>query len=159
MGKKDKISYRKNIESRGCYDPQNQIHVPECFGCSQNNPLGLKITFTVKDDAVIGEFTSSKYHMGPPDAVHGGIIATLIDESISYFARTIIKHDIRTIKEQIVFRNQSSIGETIYVEARLKQEKSRALILTARVYSKDNIIAEATGMLFKAKNASFQTDF
>jgi acyl-coenzyme A thioesterase PaaI-like protein len=94
--------------------------------------------------------------MGPPDAVHGGIIATLIDESISYFARTVIKHDIRTMKEEIVFRNQSPIGETIYVEARLKEEKRRVLILTAKVYSKDNIIAEATGILYKIKNNSHQ---
>lgn len=139
------------METAVRYDAQKQLHVPYCFGCSQKNPLGLKINFTVKDDVVVGEFISHKYHMGPPDAVHGGIIATLIDESISYFARTVIKHDIRTMKEQIVFRNQSPIGERVYVEARLKEEKSRVLILTAKVYSEDNIIAEATGMLYKVK--------
>jgi acyl-coenzyme A thioesterase PaaI-like protein len=151
MGKKDKRHHHKNMETAVRYDAQKQLHVPYCFGCSQKNPLGLKINFTVKDDVVVGEFISHKYHMGPPDAVHGGIIATLIDESISYFARTVIKHDIRTMKEQIVFRNQSPIGERVYVEARLKEEKSRALILTAKVYSEDNIIAEATGMLYKIK--------
>jgi acyl-coenzyme A thioesterase PaaI-like protein len=151
MRKKDKMNHHKNIESQVRYDPQKQIHVPDCFGCSPKNPIGLKIAFAVKDDAVIGEFTPNKYHMGPPDALHGGIIATLIDESISYFARTVIKHDIRTMKEEIVFRNQSPIGETAYVEARLKEEKSRALIMTAKVYSKDNIIAEATGTLYKIK--------
>jgi acyl-coenzyme A thioesterase PaaI-like protein len=147
----DKTDQRNNTETSMHYDDGKQIHVPYCFGCSAKNPIGLKINFTVKDDAVVGEFTSHKYHMGPPDAVHGGIIATLIDESISYFARTVIKHDIRTMKEEIVFRNQSPIGETIYVEACLKEEKSRVLILTAKVYSEDNIIAEATGMLYKAK--------
>ena len=55
------------------------------------------------------------------------------------------------MKEEIAFRNQSPVGETIYVEARLKEEKSRALILTAKVYSEDTVIAEATGMLYKAK--------
>jgi acyl-coenzyme A thioesterase PaaI-like protein len=149
--KKNKVSYRLNDETPEKYDAQRQIHVPYCYGCSAKNPLGLKINFTVKDNAVVGTFTSHKYHMGPPDAVHGGIIATLIDESISYFARTIIKHDIRTMKEEIIFRNQSPVGDTIYVEARLKEEKSRALILTAKVYSEDGIIAEATGMLYKAK--------
>jgi acyl-coenzyme A thioesterase PaaI-like protein len=149
--KKIKTGNRLNNKVPVKYDEQKQIHVPYCFGCSTENPLGLKINFTVKDDAVVGTFTSHEYHMGPPDAVHGGIIATLIDESLSYFARTIIKHDIRTMKEEIVFRNQSPVGETIYVEARLKEEKSRALILTAKVYSEDGIIAEATGMLYKAK--------
>jgi acyl-coenzyme A thioesterase PaaI-like protein len=149
--KKNKTGYRLSGAAPVKYDAQKQIHVPYCFGCSPKNPIGLKINFTVKEDVVLGEFTSHKYHMGPPDAVHGGIIAALIDESISYFARTVIKHDIRTMKEQTPFRNQSPIGETIYVEARLKEEKSRVLILTAKVYSEDNIIAEAAGMLYKAK--------
>jgi len=149
--KKVKAGYRLNSEAPVKYDEKKQLHVPYCFGCSTKNPHGLKINFAVKDDTVVGTFTSHKYHMGPPDAVHGGIIATLIDESISYFARTVIKHDIRTIKEEIIFRNQALIGETIYVEAHLKEEKSRALILTAKVYSEDSIIAEATGMLYKAK--------
>jgi acyl-coenzyme A thioesterase PaaI-like protein len=87
--------------------------------------------------------------MDPPNAVHDGIIATVINESISYFARTILKHNIRTMKEQIVFINQSPIGETVYVEARLK--KSCALILTTKVYFRNKIIANATGMLYKAK--------
>jgi acyl-coenzyme A thioesterase PaaI-like protein len=149
--KKTKTGYCLNNNESGKYDEKKQLHVPYCFGCSTKNPYGLKINFAVKDDTVVGTFTSHEYHMGPPDAVHGGIIATLIDEAISYFARTIIKHDIRTMKEEIVFRNQAPIGETIYVEARLKEEKSRALILFAKVYSEDGIIAEATGMLYKAK--------
>jgi acyl-coenzyme A thioesterase PaaI-like protein len=141
--------YIDNKKTQWRYDPRKQIHVPHCFGCSPQNPFGLKINFTVTGDAVVGEFTSNDYHMGPPDAVHGGIIATLIDEAMSYFARTVAKHDIRTVKEDIVFRNQSPIGEKVYVEARLKEEKSRALILFAKVYSTDAIIAEATGMLYK----------
>jgi hypothetical protein len=55
------------------------------------------------------------------------------------------------MKEQIAFRNQSPIGETVYVKACLKKEKSRALILTTKVYSRNKIIDKATGMLYKTK--------
>ena len=133
------------------YDREKQIHVPYCFGCSPDNPIGLKLDFTIKDNIVLGEFTSHTYHMGPPDAVHGGIIATLIDESISFFGRGVLKEDVRTVRVEIVFRNQAPIGDRLMVEARLQEEKSRKLIITSRVYTDKNTIAEATGTLFKIK--------
>jgi acyl-coenzyme A thioesterase PaaI-like protein len=89
--------------------------------------------------------------MGPPDTVHGGIIATLIDESISFFGRGVLKEDVRTMRVEIVFRKQAPIGERLRVEARLQEEKSRKLIITARVYTDKNTIAEATGTLYKVK--------
>lgn len=148
MGKTDRS---KNTATSMQYDSEKQIHVPYCFGCSPDNPHGLKIDFTIKDNIVIGEFTSDTHHMGPPDAVHGGIIATLIDESISFFGRGLLKEDVRTMRVEIVFRNQAPIGERLWVEARLQEEKSRKLIITARVYTEKNTIAEATGALFKVK--------
>jgi acyl-coenzyme A thioesterase PaaI-like protein len=148
----DKTYQRKNPKPSMQYDSKKQIHVPYCFGCSPNNPHGLKIDFTIKDNIVIGEFVSHTYHMGPPDAVHGGIIATLIDESISFFGRGVLKEDVRTMRVEIIFRNQAPIGERLWVEARLQEEKSRKLIITARVYTQKNTIAEATGTLYKVKD-------
>jgi acyl-coenzyme A thioesterase PaaI-like protein len=148
MDKTDQIT---NAKAYVQYDKEKQIHVPYCFGCSPDNPFGLKIKFIIKDNTVLGEFVSHTYHMGPPDAVHGGIIATLIDESISFFGRAVLKEDVRTVRVEITFRNQAPIGERLWVEARLQEEKSRKLIITARVYTEKNTIAEATGTLFKVK--------
>jgi acyl-coenzyme A thioesterase PaaI-like protein len=127
-------------------------HHANCFGCSVNNPLGLKIDFRVKDDCVLGEFNSSANHIGPPEIIHGGVIATLIDEAMAYVAVHLLKQDFRTAKEEIVFRNPGQAGERIYVEARLKQEKSRAIIVTAKVYSNTAVIAEGTGTLFRVNS-------
>ena len=147
----DKTDQRNNTEMSMNYDGEEQIHVPYCFGCSPDNPHGLQIDFTIKDNIVIGEFTSQTHHMGPPDAVHGGIIATLLDESISFFGRGVLKEDVRTMRVEITFRNQTPIGEQLWVEARLQEEKIRKLIITARVYTAKHTIAEATGTLFKVK--------
>jgi acyl-coenzyme A thioesterase PaaI-like protein len=147
----DKTDQRNNTETSMHYDDGKQIHVPYCFGCSPNNPHGLKIDFTIKDNIVLGKFTSHTYHMGPPEAVHGGIIATLIDESISFFGRGVLKEDVRTMRVEIAYRNQAPIGEQMWVEARLKKEKSRMLIIEAQVYTEKNTIAEATGTLYKVK--------
>jgi acyl-coenzyme A thioesterase PaaI-like protein len=147
----DKTDQCNDTDASMQYNREKQIHVPSCFGCSPDNPHGLKINFTIKENIVLGEFTSHTYHMGPPDAVHGGIIATLIDESISFFGRAVLKEDVRTMRVEIVFRNQAPIGERMWVEARLQEEKSRKLIITARVYTEKHTIAEATGTLYKVK--------
>jgi acyl-coenzyme A thioesterase PaaI-like protein len=124
-------------------------HDPKCYGCSHNNPIGLKVDFRIKDGAVYGEFQSNPDHTGPPKTVHGGIIAALIDEALAYVTIHLLKQDTRTVKEEFTFRNAAKTGDKLLVEARLKEEKSRAYIVSARVLSGDTIIAEGTGMLFK----------
>jgi acyl-coenzyme A thioesterase PaaI-like protein len=62
-----------------------------CFGCGAENPQGLKLAFEVKDaDGVITAtslVTMTRLHEGPPGYLHGGIIATLLDEAMSKLNR------------------------------------------------------------------------
>ena len=134
---------------------QEKIHVVNCFGCSQENPIGLKLKCTARDNCVTAEFTPGQYHMGPPGSTHGGIIMSLIDEATSVLARGQLKYDVRTIRSEIVFRNPANIGQKIYAEACLKEEKSRAIIVSARVYSDNKIIAEGTGTLLKINGRQY----
>lgn len=130
------------------------IHVQNCFGCSPRNPIGLKISFEVNSDGVRGEFTSHKDHEGPPGFVHGGILGAILDEALSYLARSSMQHDMRTIKETITFRNASPIGEKLEVTAHIKEEKSRVFVVTAKVLNSKGIVAEAEGMLLKFRETS-----
>lgn len=126
-------------------------HVATCFGCSQENPVGLRVNFELKNDSCFGEFISNRYHMGPPDSVHGGIIMSLIDEAISTLGRGLLTYDVRTIKNEITFRNAAKIGERIYIEASLKEEKSRIIVAMARVSSNNKVVAEGISTLLKIK--------
>jgi len=63
-----------------------------CFGCGPENPQGLKLEFVVKQDetGVITAtclLTMTRMHEGPPGHIHGGIIATLLDEAMSKLNR------------------------------------------------------------------------
>ncbi|MBN2119557.1 MAG: PaaI family thioesterase [Candidatus Omnitrophica bacterium] len=130
------------------------LHVPTCFGCCQDNPVGLKLKFVFEGKSLVAEFTSNKYHMGPPDGVHGGVITAIVDEAFSMLVRKTLGHDIRTIKEEFSFKNMASVGEKVTVKATLLEEKSRVVIAQARVYTDEAVIAEATGTLFKVKKDS-----
>ena len=46
-----------------------------CFVCGPDNPIGLKIKFTIDDDEVCrGRFTPKENHVGYQNTTHGGII-------------------------------------------------------------------------------------
>jgi uncharacterized protein (TIGR00369 family) len=66
-------------------------HVAEnrCFGCGQANPVGLQLEFSLASDrSVVSLATIPDTCEGHPGYLHGGIIATLLDESMSKAVRS-----------------------------------------------------------------------
>ncbi len=64
-----------------------------CFGCGSQNPEGLHLHFEDGRDAA-GAITATcsrikltRRYEGPPGHIHGGIIATLLDEAMSKLNR------------------------------------------------------------------------
>ena len=53
-----------------------------CFVCGEKNPNGLNLTFSFREGKVVTEFILHKTYQGYKDIVHGGIISTLLDESM-----------------------------------------------------------------------------
>ena len=65
-----------------------------CFGCGPGNPEGLHLVFTLSvadgDPAAVtatAKVNLTRNHEGPPGHIHGGIIATLMDEAMSKLNR------------------------------------------------------------------------
>lgn len=59
-----------------------------CFGCGPANPVGLRLEFLLAEDlAVVCDVTLEDTYEGPRGYVHGGIIATLLDETMSKAVR------------------------------------------------------------------------
>ena len=55
-----------------------------CFGCGPANPTGLRLEFLLAaDGSVVCLTTIAEAFEGPPGYVHGGIIATMLDEAMS----------------------------------------------------------------------------
>ena len=59
-----------------------------CFGCGPANPIGLKLEFLLAGDHSLVCLTSiAESFEGHPGYLHGGIIATLLDETMSKSVR------------------------------------------------------------------------
>ncbi len=53
----------------------------QCFGCSTFNPAGLKLTFEEEDGKLFAYWGPLPHFQGYINVLHGGIIATLLDEA------------------------------------------------------------------------------
>ena len=122
-----------------------------CFGCGKENPLGLKIAFTLdrENKAIKGEFTPRPEYQGYQGITHGGIIATLLDEAM---VRLAFELGIYTVTAWMEIRYTSPLatGEKVYVSANITKEGKKLLEATAEVTdSSGTCIAKARGKLMR----------
>ena len=55
-------------------------HTRSCFVCGESNPAGLRLRFETDGRMVQTRFVPRPEHVGFRETVHGGLIATLLDE-------------------------------------------------------------------------------
>ena len=69
-------------------EPLAHVAQNRCFGCGQANPTGLRLEFLLAaDGSVVSLPAVSHAFEGHPGYLHGGIIATLLDEAMSKAVR------------------------------------------------------------------------
>ena len=55
-----------------------------CFGCGPDHPIGFRLAFEVEGADVVTHFTPTERYQGPPGIMHGGLVATLADETAAW---------------------------------------------------------------------------
>src|SRR5215204_2026961 len=107
------------------FDPLGMVRADHgCFGCGDDNPIGLHLRFAADGDSVKASFMPGAEHQGFGGIVHGGIISTVLDEAMAwatahagFWAMT---GDIR-----VWFRRPLTIGESAVVMARVSGARGR----------------------------------
>jgi acyl-coenzyme A thioesterase PaaI-like protein len=57
-------------------------HTYSCFVCGEANPIGFRLRFETDGRVVQSRFVLRPEHVGFRQTIHGGIIATLLDEAM-----------------------------------------------------------------------------
>jgi uncharacterized protein (TIGR00369 family) len=123
-----------------------------CFGCGHNNPIGLKLKFIKDGDACRAEFIPSKDHQGWPGVVHGGILASLLDEAMSY-AAYFEGATCLTASMNIRLRQPVKVEEPLTITASVTRNSRKLFETRATVCSKDGtIMAESSAKQFVIEN-------
>jgi uncharacterized protein (TIGR00369 family) len=56
-----------------------------CFGCSPDNKLGLRLSFVNEGEYILAQWQPQPQFQGYQNLLHGGIQATLLDEIASWY--------------------------------------------------------------------------
>ena len=88
-----------------------------CFGCGGSNARGMQLTFEQDDAArrIRGLFRLSADYQGAKGFVHGGIIATLLDEVMAKVSRFGGEHAV-TAELTVEYKRPVPVDEDIVVE-------------------------------------------
>jgi uncharacterized protein (TIGR00369 family) len=123
-----------------------------CFGCSPTNPHGLQLKFTIVDDrSVVCEASVSEYHEGPPGYLHGGIIATLLDEAMSKANRA---RGVTAMTSQmnVEYLRPVPSNTLIRIESNVTRSEGRKHWTSAHIQnSEGKTLAQATGLFIAVK--------
>jgi uncharacterized protein (TIGR00369 family) len=123
-----------------------------CFGCGHNNPIGLKLKFIKDGDTCRAEFIPNKTHQGWPGVVHGGILASLLDEAMSY-AAYFEGVTCLTASMQVRLRQPVKVEEPLIVTASVTKNSRKLFESKARICLKDGtVMAESTAKQFVIEN-------
>jgi len=99
-----------------------------CFACGVDNPIGLQISFTMKDGRCSGRFTANENHVGYENTVHGGIIYSALDDVM---ANVLYLQDIKahTARCEIRYRKPLEVGQTINLSGWIDNQRRRLIVL------------------------------
>ena len=96
-----------------------------CFGCGPANPTGLRLEFLVAEDGTVVSLPEvPSAFEGHPGFLHGGIIATLLDEAMSKAVRAVGYSSV-TAKIEVEYRRPVPSGVRLHLEGRVVSSEGR----------------------------------
>jgi uncharacterized protein (TIGR00369 family) len=97
----------------------------DCFVCGAHNPHGLRLHFHREGEEVLADFTPQPQHAGFRGIVHGGILATVLDEAMFWAAASTTKRFCLAAELNVRFVNKVSVGQKLTIIARLRADRGR----------------------------------
>lgn len=134
---------------------QELPHTRSCFVCGESNPLGLHLRFRSDGRVVETRFTPKSEHAGFKGVVHGGIIATVLDEIMVWAGAVQTRRFGFCAEMNVRFLHPLSPGEEILVRAELVLNRRDRIYETkaAMTAPSGRLVAEATGKYVPVKTA------
>jgi uncharacterized protein (TIGR00369 family) len=123
-----------------------------CFGCGQANPVGLRLEFFLAaDNSVVCLPTVADTYEGPHGYLHGGIIATLLDEAMSKAVRA-RGLTAMTRQMEIDYLRPVPSASPIRIEGRIARDEGRKHWAEASLIdAKGTTLAQGKGLFIEVR--------
>ncbi len=125
-----------------------------CFVCGEENSFGLHANFyETENKELVALFDPSVQHQGFPGRMHGGIAATILDETILRSVNCGKSEQVWgvTLELKVKFRKPIPLGQQLKIVGRVTSEGNRSFEGTAEILLANGEIAvSAEGKYLKA---------
>lgn len=130
-------------------------HTRGCFVCGESNPFGLQLRFRTDGRMVRAEFTPRPEHIGFKQVVHGGIVATLLDEIMVWACAVQTKQFAFCAELNVRFQQPLRPGaKTVGTAELVSNRRNRLFEARAALCDADErVFATATGKYLPIKSA------
>lgn len=126
-----------------------------CFACGKDNPIGLKLEFmAISENLIETSFIPKPEHQSYDGILHGGLMATLLDEAMGKLLR-LKEMNALTARFEMRYRKSAVIGERLWIKGRILSQRGRMIEMAAEaVNDNQEILAEATGRFMRVPTSS-----
>lgn len=120
-----------------------------CFVCGLNNPHGMQIQWNIQGQKTTAEFIAQAKYQGWKGIVHGGIVATLLDEAMARLAGVLWKGAV-TAEMTVRYLKPAPVGEKLLIKGEVVKEAKKLVEMKASIRTEKGIeVAKATGKIIK----------
>lgn len=118
-----------------------------CFACGRSNPIGLGVDgFAVQNGEVHARFTPRLEYAGFHDLLHGGVIATALDEVMAWAGILLEEVLSLTASLEIKFRLPAPPDVAYRLVGRVENRSGSRLRLSGELLNGASVVAEGRGL-------------
>ncbi|MDT8440513.1 MAG: PaaI family thioesterase [Desulfuromonadales bacterium] len=133
---------------------QSQFISKNCLVCGVDNAFGLKTRFfETANGELVAVFSTMKEHQSYPGMTHGGISATILDETIGRAIMLTCPQTFGvTLELTVRYRKPVPLGEELKAVGRIVSDNGRIFEGSGELYLPDGeVAATATGKYMKRR--------
>lgn len=132
-----------------------------CFICGLENPVGLKLKiYQVEPGVIETTYTAPEYFQGYPGVLHGGIVASILDEisGRAHMGDPAAPRFMFTAKLEVKYRQNVPIGQPLRIVGKAGPSKGKSASGWAGIYDQQgNLLAEANTLLINVPQEMLAT--
>lgn len=120
-----------------------------CFVCGKLNALGLRVRPQIDafNQSASMRLSIPRAFQGWEGIVHGGILATLLDETCAYAAKGLVPHVV-TAELAVSYKRPVPIESELLVSASVVNQRRKIIEVKGRIEIDGDIYAEANARMF-----------
>jgi uncharacterized protein (TIGR00369 family) len=115
-----------------------------CFVCGRDNAGGLRLDPSSEDGRALLEWTPEPTYQGYAGVLHGGIISTLLDETMAHAVLSRVGR-APTVEIDVQFLKLVRTGVPLRVTAVVLEQRKRIVIAEAELVQDGEVRARASG--------------